>query len=301
MHFDFSIIIPTYNRPKQLMDCLNGIAEMRYPHDQYEIIVVDDGSDISIDISDVQSSTNVTLLRQINKGPAAARNLGAECARGRFLAFIDDDCAPAPDWLSMLSEFLNKEPECLVGGYVENILTNNSYASASQLIIEMAYDYFQTSHNNNMFFSSNNMALSKELFCSLGGFNPAFRTSEDRDLCDRWIMTGYRLRYVPGAIIYHAHHLELHSFFKQHFNYGRGAWKFNRAHAGRGAPDSTLKIGFYFGILRRISEKLYGKPHRIVLQLFCLLGLWQIANVLGFSCEALNTFMRPERKTDEIF
>jgi GT2 family glycosyltransferase len=301
MLFDFSVIIPTYNRPKQLVNCLNGIADMRYPYDQYEIIVVDDGSDISFDISEVQTSAELTLLRQTNKGPAVARNLGAKYARGRFLAFIDDDCIPAPDWLSMLSESLNNEPECLVGGHVENRLTKNSYASASQLIIEMAYDYFDKSYKNNMFFSSNNMAISKELFFSLGGFDPDFRTSEDRDLCDRWIMTGYRLRYVPGAIIYHAHHLGLHSFFKQHFNYGRGAWKFNRAHAGRGAPDSTLKIGFYFGVLHWIPEKLHGKPHRIAWRLFCLFCLWQIANFLGFACEALNTVIRFERTTDEIF
>jgi glycosyltransferase involved in cell wall biosynthesis len=81
-----SIIIPTYRRPQQLTRCLEAIACLEYPRDEFEVIVVDDGGQTQLDHI-VRSFTDrrvaVSLLRQPHAGPAAARNAGTERARGR--------------------------------------------------------------------------------------------------------------------------------------------------------------------------------------------------------------------------
>ena len=71
----FSIVTPTYNRPERLATCLQSIAQLDYPRDRFEVIVVDDGSKTPIEpvITPLRDRLNITLLKQLNSGPAAAR------------------------------------------------------------------------------------------------------------------------------------------------------------------------------------------------------------------------------------
>ena len=108
MHEDalsVSIVVPTYRRPEQLARCLQALAELEYPTDRYEVVVVDDGSaePDATRIASICLEAGARLERQARSGPAAARNRGARAARGEFIAFLDDDCAPSPDWLSLLA------------------------------------------------------------------------------------------------------------------------------------------------------------------------------------------------------
>ena len=93
---DFSIVIPAHNRPAQLRNCLDAIAILKYPHDRHEVIVVDDGStqDLAPVVLPFLACLRVTLLRQHNSGPAAARNLGAAAATGRYVVFTDERLPP---------------------------------------------------------------------------------------------------------------------------------------------------------------------------------------------------------------
>ena len=97
----FSVVIPTYNRPSQLRECLEALADQDYPRTAFEVIVVDDGSTESLrGIDDLfRAKLPLVFLRQQNAGPASARNTGAQHAKGRYIAFTDDDCVPARDWL----------------------------------------------------------------------------------------------------------------------------------------------------------------------------------------------------------
>ncbi len=227
----FSIVIPTYNRPERLANCLKAIANLDYSSDRFEVIVVDDGSKTPLDsvVTPLQDKIQVKLLRQANAGPAAARNRGASEARGEFLAFTDDDCQPLPDWLTQFANSLATAPQAMVGGKTINALADNPFSTASQELIDYLYEYYNPAKGKKAFFASNNIALPKSGFDSLGGFDVSFplAAAEDRDFCDRWIER-YPMVYASDARINHYHHLNLRSFWKQHFNYGRGAFSFHR-------------------------------------------------------------------------
>src|ERR1700692_4042424 len=100
----FSVIVPTFNRPALLGGCISALALQNYPRHAYEVIVADDGGSYDLEalVRPFAGEMNVRFVRQKNRGPATARNLGAEAATGRFLAFTDDDCQPAPAWLGAL-------------------------------------------------------------------------------------------------------------------------------------------------------------------------------------------------------
>ncbi len=109
-----SVIIPTFNRPSALKHCLRSLAVSDYPHDWFEIIVVNDGSDPPAAVS-VPGRLTVRLLHQANAGPSAARNAGAAVASGDLLAFTDDDCEIDPGWLPALATEAASAPGCLLG------------------------------------------------------------------------------------------------------------------------------------------------------------------------------------------
>jgi len=229
----FSIIIPTYNRAKMLEECLLALTELNYPQAQFEVIVVDDGGDQQInDITvNVNNALNIKLIRQQNAGPGAARNAGAAIAKGEFLAFTDDDCKPAPDWLSVFANAHIAQPGLLLGGQTENGLLNNPYSTASQMLQSWFYHYCQTRRSPMQFFASNNLSIAKANFMQLGGFDTETLrfASEDRELSGRWLGLGGELRYLPDAKVYHYHHLTAGSFVAQHFAYGRGAYRLRLA------------------------------------------------------------------------
>src|SRR5262249_16613605 len=138
----FTIVVPTYDRPTQLAACLGALERLEYPRDRFDVIVVDDGSPTSLRnvVEPFPERLRVELLRQANSGPAAARNAGAARARNEFLAFTDDDCTPAPDWLRQLAGRFVANPDHAIGGRVLNRLTENVYAAASQVLVAYLYD-----------------------------------------------------------------------------------------------------------------------------------------------------------------
>jgi glycosyltransferase involved in cell wall biosynthesis len=277
----FSIVIPTYNRPKQLAACLQACARLDYPRDRFEIIIVDDGSPVPVEVlrNDGSNLMRITWLRQFNAGPASARNMGAQHARGDILAFTDDDCTPTQQWLRELAQSFNDVPTGLVGGRTVNGLVDNIYSTASQMIVDEAYAFFHSRDSDLRFFASNNLAVATRLFYKIGGFDSSFRTSEDREFCDRWIRQGHPLVYTTAAIVHHYHQLTLTAFCRQHFSYGRGAFQFHRTRARGGRSLSKPDPRFYASVIRRA---LSCKPLRMA----GLLGLWQVANLAGFLWQA---------------
>lgn len=277
-----SIVVPTFNRHEALSVCVQAISRLDYPRDCFEVIIVDDGSAVPVAVSGhplPDDEVKISVLRQVNAGPASARNAGAQHARGDLLAFTDDDCTPDPQWLRELARAFHDAPTGLVGGKTVNGQDDNLYSTASQMIVDEAYAYFLSRNSDLRFFASNNMAMAAKLFHESGGFDPSFRTSEDREFCDRWIRRGHPLVYSPAAMVYHYHRLALTAFCRQHFHYGRGAYRFHQVRAQRSQSRLKPDFRFYASVCRRtLFTPLSWKSLRMA----GLMGLWQAANLAGF-------------------
>ncbi len=104
-----SVIIPTHNRAKFLMEALESVYSQTFK--PFEIIVVDDGSTDNTRTALSKSEFNVKYVYQKNSGPAAARNRGISEAKGEWIAFLDADDAWLPGKLAMQLEFIRKNPD----------------------------------------------------------------------------------------------------------------------------------------------------------------------------------------------
>jgi GT2 family glycosyltransferase len=283
----FSIVIPTYARPHRLAACLACVAELQFPRDNYEVIVVDDGSPEPLDsvVGPFRGAMRVSLLRQRNAGPAAARNAGAAQAAGEWLAFSDDDCEPDRRWLEVLADQMRRTPDALVGGRIVNRLPHNPFAAASQAITDCTYDRIERRGGETLF-ASCNLAVSAAQFRKLGGFDTSFplAAGEDYDFCHRWRLARHPLVYAPEAIVNHRHDLTLVKFLRQHFAYGRGLLQFRRRASG-GVVESVRqrRLANYIELLRWPLTR--GKGLRAWRQ-SALIGLSQLATAAGVLREA---------------
>ncbi len=130
-YYDFSIIVPTHNRPQQLAACLDSFAGLDFPRDRFEVVVVDDESAKPLDavVSPFRERLHLVLVRQKQAGPAAARNRGSAEAKGCYLAFTDDDCRADSAWLRRLHTCLANHPGDLIGGKLASARDANIYFS----------------------------------------------------------------------------------------------------------------------------------------------------------------------------
>ena len=115
----FSTIIPTYNRAHLLEATLDSALAQEF--DGHEVIVVDDGSTDETPDLLARYADRVCLLRQDQRGPGAARNLGIRRARGTYLTFLDSDDLWFPWTLATFERAIREHgsPSFLVGTEVE--------------------------------------------------------------------------------------------------------------------------------------------------------------------------------------
>ena len=279
---DVSIIIPTYRRPEALARTLDAMARLDHPRDALEVVVVEDGepeAGLNGRREPRPDGLRVTWASQPHAGPASARNRGARLAQFDVLAFADDDCQPHPSWITELTRALGESPRRMVGGHTANALTDNAYSRASQALVTYITAYYM--QKGSPFLASNNIAMSRETFEELGGFDTKFGLAggEDRDFCARCLEHDIELRFVPEAIIEHHHELSMGRFWRQHHRYGQGAFQFHSKRNDRATPDSFEPLRFYSDLVF-FPFRQSGEPHP--LRVSALLCVSQVANALGF-------------------
>jgi GT2 family glycosyltransferase len=285
-----SVVIPTRDRPERLARCLEALANQTLPRHEFEVIVADDGS--SEPVAPVAKSfgdrINVRVVRQGSRGPAAARNAGARQARGKLLAFTDDDCVPTFTWLEALVDRMRRHPGHLIGGLIVNILPDDPYATATQLIQSCVYDYYTSHDVDHRFFATANLAVPANRFWLLDGFSERFprAAGEDYDFCARWQEAGFPTEYAPEAEVGHAHGHTLGSFWRQHYGYGRALLRVREGMARRrGHAGIELESpGFYQRIL---TYPLRHSGRGQAIRNAALVTLSQIATIAGAARELI--------------
>ncbi len=253
------------------------------------MVVVDDASptDLGSTLAAFEDRLSLRWIRQDRAGPAAARNRGARSTEAEVLAFTDDDCQPEPDWLTRMLEPLEPRGRVMVGGRTVNALADNPWADASQALVSYLYDYYLRSGRERMFFTSNNLALARSDFLSIGGFDEGFGFAggEDREFCERWRRSGGEFAYAEAATVNHHHDMSGLGFVRQQFRYGRGAFLLN-ARKDDGLVPEVEPGAFYRGMARwpfRAPSKLQATRQ------FLFFGIAQVANLTGYVAEAGQT------------
>ncbi|HIH72978.1 MAG: Glycosyl transferase [Thermococcales archaeon 44_46] len=234
-----SIAVPTYNRKKKLQQCLKALVNQNYPKERYEIIVVDDGStDGTYEFLQEKRKEiqNLRVLRQQNKGPAAARNLGIKNARGEIIFFVDDDVIVPNNWIREFLNVFSKYPEVVaVSGYVEapeEILKKNIFARYEAYMSRLAYNMPRTIYIGSFETfggATCNVAYKREVLEEVGGFDETFPVAagEDADLKLRIALKGYKFAFIPLKAI-HIQDYTLKGFWKQQVNRGIGNYYFRK-------------------------------------------------------------------------
>jgi GT2 family glycosyltransferase len=209
-----SIIIVNWNGLKHLPRCLEALVRQTFT--DFEVLVIDNGStDKSVDgLEQRWPDIKVTRLNQ-NVGFAAANNLGAHLARGHWLALLNSDAFPEPDWLEKLLRAAERHPEC-------SFFASRQLQANSPQLLDGAGDAVHISglawrryagypaasfglESREVFSPCAAAALySRQVFLQVGGFDEDFFSyHEDVDLGFRLRLQGFRCLYVPDAVVKH--------------------------------------------------------------------------------------------------
>jgi glycosyltransferase involved in cell wall biosynthesis len=241
-----SIVVPTRDRPASLARSLQALARQD-DVGGCEVIVVDDGSQRPEQISALVAAVpGARLLRGPGRGPAAARNLGARAARGKWICFTDDDCEPERGWAAALVARLAAGAPA-VGGVTVPVPEAGPLARASERMSAYVTE-FSFRDSGPPFAPSNNLACRADVIEALP-FDERYSSAggEDRDWCARLAASGRELVREPQAVVAHRQEPSLKSFLSRHARFGRAAHRFAADH-GRGSLPSPA--GLYSGILR---------------------------------------------------
>ncbi|MDY6794599.1 MAG: glycosyltransferase family 2 protein [Actinomycetota bacterium] len=211
-----SFVIPSYQGEKLLPACLDSVLSQDTEAD-FEVIVVDDRSSDGSQALMSERYPQVDLVaNRKNVGPAAAKNIGAEQARGELVAFLDNDVELDPGWLEAMLKSMSESGKD-VGACASHILLNGYSSMLNSTggmvnLLGYAWDrgifkidsesYF---HNTRVMYAcSAAMIARKDVFDEVGGFDESFRyLFEDADLGWRMNIYGYKVLYEPRAVADH--------------------------------------------------------------------------------------------------
>lgn len=200
-----SIIICTYNRAPLLKRALKSLSRQTLKPDQFEVIVVDDGSiDNTTEVCEVMSHEIPNIKYRStgkNTGTSSAANLGVQSAKGDYLIFTDDDCIAREDWAERMRDALMKYP--LIAGSVTSPTSN--FIKHCHNIAEF-HPFMQGRKEGPVdFIAGANMGFRRSLFEELKGFNNDFPKGPDMHFILRARQEGYRIYFIPDAVITHDH------------------------------------------------------------------------------------------------
>lgn len=240
---EFSVVVPAYNSESTLGFCLKALSHQTIPAERYEVIVVDDGS--SDQTSKIARQFDVRYLFQKNRGPASARNLGADAAAGSLILFTDSDCVPCQDWLEeMVRPFMDSNVVAVKGGYKTR--QTEIVARFAQMEFEDRYDMLRKSASIDMI-DTYSAAFRKEVFKRMGGFDGRFpkANNEDTELSYRLAAAGCKMVFNPKAVVFHTHPSTLAKYLR--IKFWRGYW---RMIVYRRYPKKALKDSYTPNVLK---------------------------------------------------
>jgi len=227
-------VIPVRDRHAELARCLAGLRG-----DGLEVIVVDDCSADPGAIAAIAAAGGARVLRrEVNGGPAAARNSGLAAAATPLVAFLDSDCVPSAGWLDRL---LPHFADPAAGAIAPRIVPHEKattwlgrYEGASSTLDMGARPSIVRPGARVSYVPGAALVVRK---CAAGtGFTEGMYVGEDVDFVWRLAAAGWRVRYEPAAVMGHDHRVRLRAWFARRADYGTSAAALEERHPGAVRP-----------------------------------------------------------------
>jgi len=238
----FSIIIPAKNEERNISLCLEALRNQSFPNDDFEVIVVDNGS------ADGTVSVVERLGGQVCIKPelsiSGLRNFGASVASGDVLIFLDADCIPESDWL-------NNAAITLVDTQI-GCTGSTPVAPANGTWVEMVWSSFRTRRKikcNTSWINSSNFFVRRGLFDKVNGFNENVKTCEDVDICMR-LNKICKILFDPSIKVIHLGEPKtIKKFFLKEIWRGKGGISGIISHGISMSELKSLMLPFYYLIM----------------------------------------------------
>ena len=239
-----------------------------------ELIVVDNNS--SDDTRAVverfreASFLRVKYLKESKQGLSFARNTGVREATSSIIAFTDDDCVPARNWITTIDgEFRGDPSLAILGGRVEPFENSDEGLGTRHLSERVQIDTYELLHT---WMIGCNFAITRKAIDVLGPFDTGLGrgtlvdSGEDRDLLYRALKRGFNMVCSPDLLVYHGHgrHTE-DAIESSRRSYARGRGAFYWKHISKGDP-LILRMAFreIFYLIKksfRVGRPLFGRTH----------------------------------------
>ncbi len=286
MSLEISVIIPTCHRDDMLAKCLDCLAlgVQTLPTDQYEVIVTDDGTRSTAEKMVRAHYPWARWMAGPKRGPAANRNNGASFAEGKWLAFTDDDCLPAREWLNGYSASITKSVLAYEGKITSDAGT---FSPMMEAPINLTGGLF----------NSCNIMVEKTLFHHMGGFDEKFPhpAMEDWDFHDRILTAGLAVSFVDSAVVNHP---------PRRCHWGKQYAKLLESHSylwykqGQTRSFSTsVLIHIMLGRIRRLSKFPTSRDTLIALASWFAEMCYLVPRVRGWEKKYGNYFSPPRMNT----
>jgi len=216
-----SVIIPARDEAARLPRSLESLRRQTLPSSAYEVIVVDDGSRDST--AEIAEAAGARVLSQANRGPASARNAGAQVALGELLVFTDADCEAAPDFLAEIARaFEDPAIAGAMGAY------RSKQRQRVARFVQAEFDFKQRRMARMRTINTVHTyagAYRREVFLATGGFDERYPipSNEDQELSYRLAGHGHTMVFEPDAVVFHLHDRTLAEYIRRKF--WLGYWK----------------------------------------------------------------------------
>ncbi len=251
-----SVIVPSYNRQDEIQDLLASLEAQDVASDQFEVLIVDDGSTDGTDswIYDFSKTTDLDLkfIKQNHQGPGAARNLGMQSATGDVFIFIDSDCTAPANWLGVIKKTFDDDPDVRAFGG-----RDDAREDFPPLLLAINYSMTSFLTTGGMrggrkkrlatfYPRSFNMGLHRTIYEQIGGFG-SLRHGQDIEYSNRIIKSGAKVVYIQESVVYHKRRTSLKKFFRQVFNWGVARINLYKMDAAMLEPlHFAPAVGFWF-------------------------------------------------------
>jgi glycosyltransferase involved in cell wall biosynthesis len=211
-HYAISLIVCTRNHASSLRPCLAALAALDFDPQSWELIVVNDAStdhtDETLHAFAKEVPFRTVVARNERPGLSRARNTGVQVAQAPLIAFTDDDCYVAPDFLTRIVEAFREPAYGFIGGRVLLHDPTDAPETIKEDDEPEEVDPFTLVVPG--FIHGANMAFRREVWTAIGGFDPRFGSgtrfvADDVDFLARACAAGWAGAYLPGPTVRHHH------------------------------------------------------------------------------------------------